>query len=465
MTIRNGVGPDGVAAAQSSGITVIIVGLGIAGLTAAIECHRKGHEVVALERNPEIQILGDSIALGSNATRVIGKWDNGAVLDQLTSLADNIVEMEVLDSAGKVHAVDNTAGYGLQGGMIINRSSLVMTLYEYAKALGIDMRFSATVTDFWEDDEAAGVILDGKQRIAAECVVGADGVHSKAQAIVLGHPVPKHPSGLAVFRACFSANTLVGDPEAGWILEDAGNRDRFQRIVGKDGLTLTLATGKRGQNIVWQLWHETTQHASESWNKNPNVNVQDALALIKEWPIYPRLAAVLRHTPSEKLADYSIIKRDPLPTWISSGGRLLLIGDAAHPNVPTAGQGGGQAIEDAATLAITLELAGKNRTQQALRTFEALRYKRNCVIQESGNAIYNQMREPDWKAVEADPTIVMLPRPEWIFGYDVQQDVYEEFPIAMKAVVEGIEYQPRNVLADCRYRMVHDFKERIAGDH
>lgn len=53
-----GVGPDGVAQPHSSGIKVIIVGLGVAGLTAAVECHRKGHTVIAFEKVKEMKPLG-----------------------------------------------------------------------------------------------------------------------------------------------------------------------------------------------------------------------------------------------------------------------------------------------------------------------------------------------------------------------------------------------------------------------
>jgi monoamine oxidase len=59
MTVAHGVGPNGVAPPGSSGIQVIIVGLGIAGLVAAIECHYKGHVVVGLERSPGIRVLGE----------------------------------------------------------------------------------------------------------------------------------------------------------------------------------------------------------------------------------------------------------------------------------------------------------------------------------------------------------------------------------------------------------------------
>lgn len=45
-----------------TGITVIIVGLGVAGLTAAIECHRKGHTVIGFEKAPKSRQIGRLIS-------------------------------------------------------------------------------------------------------------------------------------------------------------------------------------------------------------------------------------------------------------------------------------------------------------------------------------------------------------------------------------------------------------------
>lgn len=50
MSLEQGIGPNALAAPHSNGITVIVVGLGIAGLTAAIESHRKGHMVITLDK-------------------------------------------------------------------------------------------------------------------------------------------------------------------------------------------------------------------------------------------------------------------------------------------------------------------------------------------------------------------------------------------------------------------------------
>lgn len=44
---------------HSSGISIIIVGCGFAGLSCAIESVRKGHRVVVLEKYKQVKMLGD----------------------------------------------------------------------------------------------------------------------------------------------------------------------------------------------------------------------------------------------------------------------------------------------------------------------------------------------------------------------------------------------------------------------
>jgi monoamine oxidase len=45
---------------KPSGIKVIVVGLGYAGVVAAVECYRKGHEVVVYEQTRRVSEGGTS---------------------------------------------------------------------------------------------------------------------------------------------------------------------------------------------------------------------------------------------------------------------------------------------------------------------------------------------------------------------------------------------------------------------
>jgi FAD binding domain len=62
-----------------SGIDVLIVGTGLAGLTAAIECTRKGHNVRVLERNATINTAGQ-LQLVVKMTLRDPNWRRGHVL-------------------------------------------------------------------------------------------------------------------------------------------------------------------------------------------------------------------------------------------------------------------------------------------------------------------------------------------------------------------------------------------------
>ena len=63
MRAHPGIGYAQVAPSDSSGIKGIVVGAGFAGLACAIECKRKGHHVLVLEKFSELKILGELIVI------------------------------------------------------------------------------------------------------------------------------------------------------------------------------------------------------------------------------------------------------------------------------------------------------------------------------------------------------------------------------------------------------------------
>ena len=134
------------------------------------------------------------------------------------------------------------------------------------------------------------------------------------------------------------------------------------------------------------------------------------------------------------------------------------MGDSAHTFLPTSIQGAGQAIEDAATVAICLQLAGKDQIPTALRTSQKMRYifpsvqtksyyryDRVGLTQRMGVETRDIWHRTDWAHFKEDNSYLQLPQPDWIFGHDPQKYAYEEFAAAAHAVETGCPYQQRNV--------------------
>jgi 2-polyprenyl-6-methoxyphenol hydroxylase-like FAD-dependent oxidoreductase len=95
------------------------------------------------------------------------------------------------------------------------------------------------------------------------------------------------------------------------------------------------------------------------------------LSVIEGWD--PVVRAAVAQVPEETLIDWKLLWRDPLRKWVSDKGRIVLVGDAAHPHLPTSGSGAAQAFEDSATLGAVLNLLGKQNVPTAFRAFEKIR--------------------------------------------------------------------------------------------
>lgn len=392
MTVSSVRGPDAVAEPRSSGINVIVVGLGIGGLAAAIECHRKGHSVTIIEKasspraqgmstlrhiNPENvknvsnQKEGDCIGIGTNAARVVSKWGtSGHIHRQLEAQVSHVRAVDIHDYAGTFIVTNAMSGFRKGDGFFLNRCDLANTLYQHTQELGIEVQFGARVLEYFETDERAGVVVND-QKVWADCVIASDGVHSKARGFVTGKDPSPVSSGYAAFRAYFDADEIASEPEANWLLAGAGKTDQALAFVGK-GCEFTMCTVKLGKAVMWIFTHPDPKgNARESWTAP--ANVQDVLDQIKDWPCWDRIAPIIKRTPPGKAINFPLLTRPPLETWLSPAGRVFLVGDAAHPYLPMAGQGASQAIEDAAVLAISLELAGKKNVPLGLRAAEKIR--------------------------------------------------------------------------------------------
>jgi 5-methylphenazine-1-carboxylate 1-monooxygenase len=124
--------------------------------------------------------------------------------------------------------------------------------------------------------------------------------------------------------------------------------------------------GEGNQLVNWVCEIEREIAVPVDWNKPGRL--EDFFEPYRDWTFdWMDVPALIRS--ADQILSYPMVDRDPLPRW--SFGRLTLLGDAAHPMYPQGGNGGAQAILDAAMLARCL--AADADPVAALKAYEDAR--------------------------------------------------------------------------------------------
>jgi 2-polyprenyl-6-methoxyphenol hydroxylase-like FAD-dependent oxidoreductase len=361
------------------------------------------------------------------------KWPG--VLDKLIPIIHTSEAVEFRDWEGNYVTTQSFADEKRWGRRINgHRGEIHEILIDYATSQGIDIRTGQNVAGYFEDDDCAGITV-GDQKFTADIVLASEGVKSPARKIVLGYEDLPKPSGYAVYRAWFPSAELARNPLTRHLVDG----DTHTGWIGRD-VHFLVAAIKGGKEISWVCTHRDDSDIEESW-QFPG-KVEDVLACLEGWD--PVVHELVKATPQDRLFDYKLVFRDPLPTFISPGCRIVLIGDAAHPFLPTSIQGASQAMEDGAVIAACLDVAGKDRVQEAVRVFEKIRYDRVHRIQATGVTTRESWHKADWVAIREDPTRLHLPREEWILNFDAEADAYESYA-RVRAGLAGQKEEPSRV--------------------
>jgi salicylate hydroxylase/6-hydroxynicotinate 3-monooxygenase len=240
-------------------------------------------------------------------------------------------------------------------------------------------------------DETGGRVTlsfaDGS-RTVADAVVGADGVHSVVRDIIVGPDEPIHKGRIA-YRAVFPA-ALIGS-------RDVVGRSRTKWWGIDRHIVIYYTTITRSEvYFVTSVPEPAEWLTRESWSAKGDV--RELRAAYEGF--HADVRAVLDACPD--CHKWAILEREPLPRW--SDGRVVLLGDAAHPMTPYMAQGGCTAIEDAAVLARCLRDVRGDDVEGAFRRYEAHRKPRTSRVQAISSA-------NTWmKEGQSDTS--------WLYGYD-----------------------------------------------
>ncbi|PQE18320.1 monooxygenase fad-binding protein [Rutstroemia sp. NJR-2017a BBW] len=427
---------------SDSPIDVLIVGTGLAGLTAALECHRKGMNVRIMERYSTINTAGDTFFLGLSATRLFRNWPEMKEEYDAISLHDAYLETFRHTGVPLVKAMPVAVRLRAQGldpntppGTFQIRPLVYKMLVHQVEKLGIKIEFDHQVVEYYENLETGkgGVVTKDGKKHEADLVIAADGVGSKSQVLV-GGQVRAVPSGRAMWRAAFPIEHLDKNPEVKEFFSMVDGKHPIVRtFLGPAAYALTLT---RPDTMIWIMNHDTTGTEMESWNNT--IESEEVLTELDKLPGAHKWAPIFQElvkcTPEKTIINFNLLWRDPQPSWTSPGARVVQIGDSAHSFLPASGNGATLAIEDAISLATCLKKGGKNNIEQAVRAHIRFRFTRTACAQKLGFSNAELLQETNWDTV-VDPRKSAPKHPAWVFEHDAEtyaETYYEKTLASMK---------------------------------
>lgn len=387
----------------------LIVGGGVGGLASAIALAQRGHDVTVLEQAPALSEIGAGLQIAPNGWRVLD------ALGVIPLIRDTLFEPEQIEmrmgvSGRKVFGLQMRGEAERRWGapyIHIHRADLVEALAEQLRNLAPEaIHTGVTVTGYAQSSTGVALSCGDGSEMTGDIVIGADGLHSVLRTQMLGPDAP-HYTGNVAWRAVVPIDAL-GDhaPPPGACIW-AGDK--------RHAVTTRLRAGTMA-NFVGMV--EMPEPSPEGWRVVGQK--ADAQAAFAGW--HPVVTALIDRAGT--LNRWALFDRAPLPRWHE--GRVVLLGDAAHPMLPSMAQGAVQALEDAWILAAALD--AEDAPDAAFRRFHDLRIGRTSRVQKgsASNARLFHHGSMLGRAAIYGPMAIgarILPnlihgRQDWIYGYD-----------------------------------------------
>ncbi|KAH7414381.1 hypothetical protein DE146DRAFT_640153 [Phaeosphaeria sp. MPI-PUGE-AT-0046c] len=303
----------------------LVIGGGLAGVSAAIALARNGHHVTVLEAQQAFSEVGAGIQVPPNATRILDQW---GLLSRLLDYATSPLDIQFRSyGSGQILSVtplipDLQTRYHSPH-LVLHRADLLSVLVDEARRLNVELRTGCAAAEI--DFSARTVRTVSGHVFTGDIIVGADGEKSSTRNLAQGQDTAPETTGRLVYRLTVNSDLMMTEKST----RDLVHPPRITCWLGPDMHILCYNLESRDVcNVVFSRADDTPTQ-----QRLPGPQL---VAMEEMRRIFPHWDEPLRRMLdlAESAVYWPALKGRDIDTWSHRCGSFILIGDAAHTMPP-----------------------------------------------------------------------------------------------------------------------------------
>ncbi len=353
----------------------LIAGGGIGGLAAALGLARHGRRVIVLEKASAFGEIGAGIQLGPNAFHA---FDHLGIGDTARGMAVFIDQLRLMDaiSGEEITHIPLDAPFRARFGnpyAVVHRGDLHGVFLQACRDQPrIELRTGSEVAGYDQDGNSVTARLASGATVTGVALIGADGLWSNIRKQLVADGPPR-VSGHTTYRSVIPTEQMP--EELRWN-------------------AATLWAGPKCHIVHyplsgWKVFNLVVTYHNDAPSPVAGQPAAESEVMAGFAHVHERARGIIAHGTNWK--KWVLCDRDPVARWVD--GRVVLLGDAAHPMLQYFAQGACMAMEDAVCLAhFVAEFP--NRLDVALTTYQQQRVLRTARVQLQSRAIGEHVYHP-----------------------------------------------------------------------
>ncbi len=387
---------------------VLVVGGGIGGLTVALGIGRKGWPVKVVEETPEFGAIGYGIQLGPNVFHMLDRLGvSQAVLDKsilpkaVTML--NSVDSEIIVQIPTGAAFVQRFKYPY---VVLHRVDLHRVLLEACKAIPAIELLPTTKVIGFEDKDDQVRLFTNNNTIEGAAIIAADGLRSVVRQQLFNEGEPRMV-GYVAHRTIIPMAQLSADVRRAESVLWSGPGFHLVHYPLRDFTLFNMVA-------VFKTPTYAERGDTADYREEVDRTYRDS---------HPAMKALVSMMDVSRR--WAISDRDPIRRW--NAGRVVLLGDAAHPTLQSLAQGACMAIEDAVCLAELVDHS-QGDFSSAFQRYSKARYIRCARVQYKSRFMWDHLYHVD--DVARDVVRTSYPNKTDDELYNCMAWLYDGFPLS-----------------------------------